>query len=417
MAGNFSRTRFNGLDFSSTSTYTPQNWAENNANILNQSTKSNIQSAVNRVQTDHEDRTTRAKIAEEQERSRLALVARVHDINNWQRKLEHEIDLARVELGRMTKCRERVYKSLDATEIPMQIVQDNLNTRNRRVETDMVIDNVEVQMGLEKDHILKKQQLLEKLHLDCENMEAQLNKCIENLNADWSDKKIANAADTHAGNLHNRSNYISGDHDMTNAEAHKTVSLWRERCLENITASGTTRQNSSKLRDYAASLIQNQCMLSRKHNDTVNRALQQRIYETITQKRNLEVKLSETEAEFHKAEQNNCRINTALKDIIPPMQVNLTRRRHRNTERPEVQENLHDQPEVQLVRERTNLNMSQQMMVNRLEESQRVLKELQDRKDWLKKELRIKTQSLEIDQNEVVPRRAAFPSESILMGY
>ena len=56
-------------------------------------------------------------------------------------------------------------------------------------------------------------------------------------------------------------------------------------------------------------------------------------------------------------------------------------------------------------------------MVNRLEESQRVLKELQDRKDWLKKELGIKTLSLEIDQNEVVPRRAAYPSESVLMGY
>ena len=98
-------------------------------------------------------------------------------------------------------------------------------------------------------------------------MEAQLNKAISLLNADWSDKKIANAADTHAGNLHNQSNQITGEHDNTVAEAQKTVALWRDRCMDNISASGSTRQNSAKLRDYAANLIQNQCLLSRKHND------------------------------------------------------------------------------------------------------------------------------------------------------
>jgi hypothetical protein len=148
-----------------------------------------------------------------------------------------------------------------------------------------------------------------------------------------------------------------------------------------------------------------------------SRAVQQRIYETISQKRNLEVKLSETENEFYKAEQNAVRINTALKDIVPPMQVNLTRRRHRNTERPIVQENLCDPPENQLLRERTNLGVSQEVMTKRMEDSQNILKELQDRKDWLKKELRVKSLTLEIDQNEVVPKRASSPKTSSLMGY
>ena len=167
----FHTNRFNGLDFATSSTFTPSDWNSNNANILNSSTRTNISSQVNRVQTDHEDRTTRAKIAEEQERSRLALVARVHDINNWQRKLEHEIDLARNELGKMTKCRERVYRALDATEVPLAIVQDNLVTRNRRLETDKVVDNVEVQMGVEKEHILEKQRLLQALLVGVNNFE------------------------------------------------------------------------------------------------------------------------------------------------------------------------------------------------------------------------------------------------------
>merc|ERR1712168_952650 len=376
-----------------------------------QSSNTNIASQINRVQTDHEDRTTRAKILEEQERSRLALVARVHDINNWQRKLENEIDLARAELGKMTKCRERIYKSLDATEKPLAIVQDNLTTRDGR------IDNVEVQMGVEKDHYLEKQNLLTDLLNDAKQMEANLNNCIKLLNEDWSDKKIANATDTHAGRLHNRSSLITGDDDITTTALDQSVTRWRNNCLDNITSSGTTRQNSSKLRDYAANLIQGKCLLSRKHNDIGNRALQPRIYETIQQKRNLETKLAEVDAEFKKAEQNAVRINTALKDIIPPYQVNLTRRRHRNNERPVVRENLCDPPEGQLLRERTSLDQSQSMMTNRLANTQSIPKDLQSKKDWLNKEIRIKTQSLEIDQNEVLPRRSTYPSESAIMGY
>ena len=80
-------------------------------------------------------------------------------------------------------------------------------------------------------------------------------------------------------------------------------------------------------------------------------------------------------------------------------------------------ENLSDPPEAQLLRERTTLTTAQRTMLDRLDESQRVLKDLQDKKDWLNKELRIKTRSLEIDQNEVLPKRATFPSESTIMGY
>ena len=46
-------------------------------------------------------------------------------------------------------------------------------------------------------------------------MEKALNACIDALVADWSDKKVANAADAHAGGLHNRSNQITGDGDFT----------------------------------------------------------------------------------------------------------------------------------------------------------------------------------------------------------
>jgi len=413
----FAAGRFNNLDFATTSNLTPAEWHQNNATVLHNSHRTNVSSEMNRIQTDHEDRCTRAKIAEEQERTRLALVSRVHEINNWQRRLEHEIDLARAELSRQTKSRERVYKCRDATEVPLAIVQDNLNTRNRRIDTDQVVDNVEVQMGLEKQHYLSKQKLLDELHTDSVNMENSLNKCIADLMADWSDKKIANAADTHAGRLHNRSNQITGDLDFTSTEPHKCVEQWRDRCQDNVTASGTCRQNSAKLRDYASQLIQSQCLLSRKHNDIVNRAVNTRIYETIQQKRNLETKLGQVENEFKKAEQNAVRINTALKDIIPPFQVNLTRRRHRNNERPFENEVLNDPPENQLLRERTSLDVSQRTMTSRLETTQNILKELQDRKDLLNKEIRTKTMSLEIDQNEVVPRRAQFPSESVIMGF
>merc|ERR1712066_66294 len=289
--------------------------------------------------------------------------------------------------------------------------------RNRRIDTDQVVDNVEVQMCSEKDHYVNKQKLLSEILEQAKNMESEINQRIASLQADWSDKSIANRADTYAGNLHNQHPAISGDDDSTSTEQARNVAKWELHCQENITASGTTRQESAKLRDYSAQLIQSQALLSRKHNDIVNRAVHQRLYETINQKRALENKLSSVEAEFAKAEANATRINNSLKDIIPPYQVNLTRRNHRNVERPGDRECLNDPAEHQILVERSNLNASQSMMVDRLEQTQNLIASLQARKDHLNKELRTKTLSIEIDQNEVVPRRASFPSESAIMGY
>ena len=113
------------------------------------------------------------------------------------RRLENEIELARNELGKQTKNRERIYKALDATEVPLATVQDNLNTRNRRIDTDQVVDNVEVQMCAEKDHIVNKQALLSGILEKAKSLEAELNRRILDLQADWSDKSIANRADTY----------------------------------------------------------------------------------------------------------------------------------------------------------------------------------------------------------------------------
>merc|ERR1712072_220163 len=87
----------------------------------------------------------------------------------------------------------------------MQIVQDNLGTRNRRIESDKIVDNVEVQMIEEKDHYFKKQKLLQDLHKQCQEMEADLNACIDRLQADWSDKLIALTPHSKTSFLHSKS--------------------------------------------------------------------------------------------------------------------------------------------------------------------------------------------------------------------
>jgi len=193
----FQNRRFNDLTFSSTSNLTPVDWARNNSDVLHDSHVTSLASKHNRVETDHEDRITRARIAEEQERTRRSLVNRVHSINNYMRRLENEIELARNELGKQTKNRERIYKALDATEVPLATVQDNLNTRNRRIDTDQVVDNVEVQMCAEKDHYVNKQKLLSEILEKAKAMEAEINKRISDLQKDWSDKSVANKADTY----------------------------------------------------------------------------------------------------------------------------------------------------------------------------------------------------------------------------
>lgn len=97
--------------------------------------------------------------------------------------------------------------------------------------------------------------------------------------------------------------------------------------------------------------------------------------------------------------------------------MNFTRRIHRNEQRPADQENLTDPCELQLLCERDSLDQSQKMLLARLEETQNILKNLQEKRDALRKEIRIKTLSLDIDQKDCVPRRASYPSESVIMGW
>ena len=78
-------------------------------------------------------------------------------------------------------------------------------------------------------------------------MEAELNQRIASLQHDWSDKSIANRADTYAGNLHNQHPGISGDSDSTSTDLQKSVAKWEHRCQANICDSGTSRQESAKL--------------------------------------------------------------------------------------------------------------------------------------------------------------------------
>jgi len=413
----FSQERFNSLQFASTSKLTPENWHHNNASILRETNHNNVISQHNRVATDQEDRVIRARVQQEQEHTRQTLITRLHDINNWQRRLEREIELAKKELVKQTKNRERCYFALDATEIPLSICHDNLTTRNRREDSDQVCDNVEVQLLSEKEHIISKQTKLEEQHRKCVAMEQELTARIEDLQQDWSRKKIANQADTFCGQLHNNSNFLEGKDDNSATDRSRNVDTWRFACEENIRNSENCRQRSHELRDECSNLIQSEAIQSRKHNDIVTRALQARIYETIQQKRCLETSLAATDDEYLIQEKNAVRLNTALKDIVAPYQVNLTRRTHRNEQRPADQENLTDPCELQLLCERDSLDQGQKTLLSRLEETQKVLKNLQDKRDLLRKEIRIKTLSLDIDQKDCIPRRASYPSESVIMGW
>jgi len=413
----FSKARFTTTEWSSNSKYAPTDWHRNNATVLYDAQVNFNKSQFNRVETDHEDRCQRSRLAKEQESSRRTLVNRVHNINNYMRRLENEIELARRELAAQTKNRERITKALDATEVPMQTVIENLKARNRRIDTDQVADNAEIQMMDEKDHYIAKQKTLQDIKEKAVALEAELNHRIDLLQADWSDKFIANQADTHAGNLHNQSALIDGADDPTGVQAEKSVLKWEQRCEDNIRDSGSTRQESAKHREFSSQVICKHVNDSRRINDAVNRAVQHRIYETINQRQALTVKLNNVVSEFNCQEKNAVRINTALKDQIPHVQVNLTRRRHRNVERPENRENLHDQPENQLMHERVEINEARKTMLTRMDCTQDILSKLQATIDHLNEEVEIKTKTLNIDQKEIVPMRASFPSESTLMGY
>ena len=89
---------------------------------------------------------TEATTNDTQADSTKKLAERLKDINFWKSELNRNIQDMISETDLLLEQKKRLENGLRATEVPLHIATDNLNCRQRRQATDLVQDDVELNL-------------------------------------------------------------------------------------------------------------------------------------------------------------------------------------------------------------------------------------------------------------------------------
>ncbi|KAM6245478.1 tektin-3-like [Porphyrio hochstetteri] len=341
---------------------------------------------------------------------------RVNDIMFWKSELRCEHDKMMEETNALTGMKERLERALANTEAPLQVTQECLLHREKRMGIDLVCDDVEKQLFVELDIIRSCQ---ERMRRHLEQAEAQLasNRLAQHdVERDLANKQAAHRIDEQCQQLRNTSTGISYFRGVERVDA--TISVpesWANFTDKNILRSQSERAASAKLRDSIENLLVLTDKQMQHQFNCVNLAFTQRIAEMADAKRKIQAQLSKTLQEMFHLERSIEAIQKAIRDKGFPLKVAQTRLDKR-IRRPKM-ELCRDPAQLRLVSEVCEINETIQSLQQRLRDSEDVLQRLAHNKSALEHELVVKSTSLFIDQEKCLAMRKTFPSTGRLLGY
>ncbi|XP_078730309.1 tektin-4-like isoform X2 [Lampetra fluviatilis] len=341
---------------------------------------------------------------------------RLAHVHAWRSELEREIHEVTSETELLVEQKRRLERALDATEMPLALCTDNLRARERRPGPELVHDGPHEQLLQEVELISSVQALLRRT-LDKAKEQIRLNRdAKQELEADWSDKHEAYAADVTCGHLNNQS--AGAARHAHAASAHEktlTVSGWEQRARANVERAQRERSVSARLREVAGLLLSDAARDLRDRNEGVGRALEQRAREVNEVKVDLEHQLSKVLEETSAQEKNAKELASALRDLEAPRRVTETRLRLRGT-RPSS-ELCHDPAHESLLEELGEQHARAESLRGSLGEAEAALDALGAARAQLQHELANKAASIATERQRCIPPRAGFPSAVRLSGY
>ncbi|XP_063814399.1 tektin-4 isoform X2 [Pseudophryne corroboree] len=293
---------------------------------------------------------------------------RLLDIHFWQSELGREIRDVTAETELLLQQKQRLERGLDATEIPLSIASDNLQCRERRAAGELVRDGPEEELLREVELIRNIQELLKRT---LEQTVQQISTSTPETWAQYSHEIIYKA------------------------ERERIASINLRSLIDNI------------LQDTAEDL-QTQC-------NTVNSAFAQRCEEMEDAKRKMESHLRNILNEIGGQEKNIAALKQAIKDKEAPVKVAESRLYERSY-RPNV-ELCRDPAQFRLVSEVGELTESIEFLKQKLEEAEQSLRNLEDTRMSLEKDIAYKTNALFIDRQKCMTHRTRYPVLIKLTGY
>ncbi|KAK7113326.1 tektin-4-like [Littorina saxatilis] len=396
--------------------YNPSEWHEGNYSKYYQSFVD--RDSAERIR--HESKRTRNE-TEELEHSTQAqvtkkLAERCKDIDFWKSELEREIRDVIDETDLLLAQKKRLENALRATEVPLHIATDNLNCRQRRQGLDLVQDDVEISLLKEVEIINNVRDLLQNTIAQTEK-QIRLNRdSKQNLEFDWSDKKESLELDTTCGVMRNHhTNKQFHDGAAKFEEIQSTPESWAQFTHDNIARAEHERMASIQLRTLVDNVLEDTSRDMREQCDTVDVNFQKRLMEMEDAKSKLEENLKKVCVEIASQERNIDDLKAAIRAKEDAMKKAQTRL-YLRTNRPGV-ELCRDPAQYALVGEVNELCQSIDALKNQLNQSENSLKDLQDNRMSLEKEISNKKNSIFIDRDKCMTVRTRYPSTLRLQGY
>ncbi|KAM9837803.1 tektin-3 [Aulostomus maculatus] len=396
--------------------YTPEDWYKSNQSNYRESESSRksaerLRRDTIRLIQDREQLTRRT-----QESTSKNLGERLNDIVFWRSELSHEIDNMVTEIAALSEVKRRLDRALAETEGPLQVSQECLYHREKRMSIDLVHDDVEKDLIKEVEAIKSCQERMRR-HLDRAIAQLASNRAAQHeLERDMSDKVTAQRIDDRCHHLRNTSDGIGYYRGIERLDPSLSLpDSWSKFTDDNLLRSQSERAASHKLRDEIETLLNITSSEMWNQFNNVNVAFTNRISETADAKSSLQTHLAKTLQEIFQTEMLIESLKKALRDKECPLKVAQTRLEER-TRRPNV-ELCRDNPHHRLVSEVREIEDTIQKLQERLMEAENTLQTLVKTKVALEHDLSIKANSLFLDQEKCMSMRKSFPSMPRLVGY
>ncbi|XP_074052098.1 tektin-4 [Macrotis lagotis] len=341
---------------------------------------------------------------------------RLQDIHFWKSELQREIEDLMAETDLMLAQKLRLERALDATEVPFSIARDNLQCRERRQPPDLVRDDVELELLKEAELIRNIQELLKRTIMQAVN-QIKLNRDHKEIcEMDYSDKVETYNIDEMCARYNNKSTNIQfHPHSTKFEDSAYTPETWAKFTHDNIYRAEREKMASVNLRLLINNILNDTAEDLRLQCDVVNLAFTRRCEEMEDTKLKLEYHLHKILKEIKDQENNISSLKQAIRDKEIPLKVAQTRL-YQRAQRPSV-DLCRDTAQFRLTSEVEELNTSLEVLKKKLLESEQVLRNLEDTRMTLEKDISIKANSLFIDKQKCMAHRAHYPTVIRLAGY
>lgn len=359
---------------------------------------------------------TEALARRTQEDSTRKVGARLQDMHSWKSELQRQVDELVAETHLLLAQKRRLERALDNSALSFSIATDNLQHRERRQHPDLVRDSVEVELLKEAELIRNIQELLKRTIVQAVNQIRLNRQQKEKCEINWSDKAESYNIDDKCSRYHNDSVEVQfHPHSMAFEESASTPETWARFNQEILQRADRERQATVKLRELIDNILRDTAEDLRLQCDAVNLALEKRCEELEDARHKLEYHLQKTLREITDQEHNVALLKQAIKGKEAPLKVAQTRL-YQRSQRPNV-ELCRDIAQFRLTSEVEELNVSLKALKEKLLEAEQSLRNLEDTRMALEKDMVVKANSLRIDRQQCLAHRARYPTVLQLSGY